>query len=200
MHKCSAFAIRVKGYIQGDLYDPDLVDDIVAQGLSIKNLTALPKSYQCVHGTGHELIPYQDSLRPDAGSVQGEAATDEMLCSTWGIHIVVNRFIIALKPLASNARNMEHETLTYAYSLMDLNAQRRQEAQESGTKVILENLCHHAEFTARLAIDTKDLWEQALAGDLDAYDICRDVIGAEVFETWTRASASKAPTRGAVVL
>jgi len=201
MYMCSAFSIRAKDYLRSTVYDPDLVDEIILDGLIIKDLTALPDQYKRVHGTGAELVPYQHSLRPKCGPLKVEANADEMLCSTWGVHIVINRILVALRPLASNAHSLEHETLTYAYSLMDLNAQRRREGKESGGRMAeLENLRHHAEFTAELAINLKDDWKHAISGDLDAFDICREVVSSDIFERWAHALAHKAPTRGAVVL
>ena len=200
MYMCSAFARKVKAYILDPQQDSAHVDRIIADGLGIKALASWHIPYQTTHDTGNRVVAVHDSSIYENQPIRWEESINELLCSTWAIHIVINRLLVAIRPLAEIARSLELETQAFAVTLLDLQARPWCRVNgENNKQTGLTDLHTHAAIDAKLAIDTKIDWNRAVCGDLNALDPSQETICLQIFERWDHGLRSKEPTKGPIM-
>jgi hypothetical protein len=155
-------------------------------GDAIERLRALDEMHDCKEFSyrWEEELQYHRSVNDAILNLH------ELPCAVWAFQINLNRIMVALDPLAEDARILEEETLELAEKILEWWSTSAQLEGERDDRLYTFPIP-----SAQIAIQTRYEWQAAVEGRPGYVDIERGVVDRRVFETYTTLIRAKAPTR-----
>jgi hypothetical protein len=143
-----------------------------------------------MHGVKEFSYRWEEELEKHRRLSDAVLNLHELPCAVWSLQINLNRIMVALEPLAEDARILEEETLELSEKVLEWWVKSSIIEGERDDRLYTYPIP-----SAQIALATRFEWRCAIDGRLGYVNTERGVIDRRVFESYTTLVRAKAPTR-----